>query len=381
MADEPMLDVANGTVEKATDPVVTQAYVVTPADFAAQFPNPLDTTELLAMCDEISVWKAIPEERTLLKTYTWREMTSLAFASGTNYETFADGECPEEYKHNGSNKSVDLKNIGAKKSLTVSDILHSMGSIQAGYGISALGGPFGGSVGMPGGSPSVSMPGVEAIASLKAKEMKLASVLVMNAWDTLLVTGDVDGNALEFDGIEYAVTAAAGAHSNTNVSGTFSAAEFDRWLSEGCAKPTHLFGHPQAIQELLSSYFQLGFAGSQSITMGSGDKVRPGFNFAGEVLTGVGLLICVSDINFSRTAIGSTLDTNIYALRMSHNGEPLVYKITQIPLSFQDLTPGCTSISFQIWTKTALVIKAMCAQGLYRTRITGNIVTTCPRIG
>ena len=375
MANEPMLDVS---VEKAADPVAFN--VVTPGDFVAQFPTPLDQTELLAMCDEVSVFRALPEERTLLKDIAWREMTSLAFVSGTNYETFADGACPEEYAHAGGNKTMTLKNIGAKKSLTISDILHSMGSIAAGAGINALMGGWGGSVGMPGGAPAPLM-GLERIADLKAKEMKLAGILVLNAWDALLVNGDDNGNALEFDGIETQVVTGAGAHVNTNVSGTFSAAEFDRWLSEGCAKPTHLFGHPQAIQELLSSYFQLGFAGSQSIVKSSGERIVPGFNFAGEVLTGVGTLVCVSDINFARTAIGTGIDTTIYALRIVHNGEPLVYKITQIPLSFQDLTPGCTSIAFQIWAKTALVIKAMCAQGAYRTRITGNVVSTCTRIG
>jgi hypothetical protein len=375
MANEPMLDVS---VEKAADPVTFN--VVTPADFVAQFPTPLDQTELLAMCDEVSVFRALPEERTLLKDIAWREMTSLNFISGTNYETFADGACPEEYQHAGGNKTMTLKNIGAKKSLTISDILHSMGSIAAGAGINALMGGWGGSVGMPGGAPAPLM-GLERIADLKAKEMKLAGILVLNAWDSLLVNGDDSTNALEFDGIETQVVTGNGAHVNTNVSGTFSAAEFDRWLSEGCAKPTHLFGHPQAIQELLSSYFQLGFAGSQIIAKTSGERLVPGFNFAGEVLTGVGTLICVSDINFTRTAIGTTIDTNIYALRMTHNGEPLVYKITQIPLSFQDLTPGCTSIAFQIWAKTALVVKAMCAQGVYRTRITGNVVATCARIG
>jgi len=375
--NEPMLDV---TVEKGTDPLVNPAYVVTPADFAAQFPTPLDTTELITMCDEISAWKAVPEQTTLLKTISWREMSSLNFTSGSTMKTFADGTCPEEYQHDGSNRSTDLKNVGAKKSLTISDILHSMGSINAGYGISALMGGFGGSVGMPGGAPAPIM-GVEAIASLKAKEMKLAGVLVLNALDTLLVNGNAGANALEFSGIENLVTTGTAAHQNTNISGTFSAAEFDRWLSEGTAKPTHLFGHPQAIQEMLSSYFQLGFAGSQSVVMGSGERITPGFNFAGEVLTGVGTLICVSDVNFNRTTIGATIDTRIYALRMSHNGDSLVYRSTQIPLAFQDLTPGCTSVSFQIWTKTALIIKALCAQGVYRTRITGAVVATCTRIG
>ncbi|MCL5459675.1 hypothetical protein M3M33_13655, partial [Loigolactobacillus coryniformis] len=89
---------------------------------------------------------------------------------------------------------------------------------------------------------------------------------VMNGWDKLLVNGDVDGNALSFDGIENYVTAGNGARASVvDASGTFSAASFDRFLSEGCAMPTDLFGHPQAIQEIMSAYFQLGFAGSQIV--------------------------------------------------------------------------------------------------------------------
>jgi hypothetical protein len=110
-------------VARATDPVVTN--VGTPVDFAAQFPTPLDPTEILDMCEEVTLLQAIPEKRTGLKTELWREMTSLEFVSGSNYIPFVDGECPEEYRHDGGNESVDLKNLGAKKSLTISDIMHS----------------------------------------------------------------------------------------------------------------------------------------------------------------------------------------------------------------------------------------------------------------
>jgi hypothetical protein len=66
---------------------------------------------------------------------------------------------------------------------------------------------------------------------------------------------------------------------------------------------------------------------------------------------------------------------------MAQNGEPLVYKITQIPLSLVDLAPGCTAISFEIWTKTALIIKSMCAQSAYPAVFDGPIATTCTLIG
>ncbi len=32
-----------------------------PTDFAAQYPQPLDPTEILTLCEEISMWKALPE--------------------------------------------------------------------------------------------------------------------------------------------------------------------------------------------------------------------------------------------------------------------------------------------------------------------------------
>jgi hypothetical protein len=178
-------------VSRATDPVVSN--VGTPTDFAGQFPNPIDTTELVAMCEEINLWRTLPEQRTMLKTYTWREMSSLAFNSGSSYISFSDGTCPEEFTHNGANKSVDLKYFGAKKSLTDSDILHSMGSIAAGYGISALMGGWAAGEGMPGGSDmGTNMLG--RIADLKAKEMQLAGVLVMNGWDNLLANGNATSN-------------------------------------------------------------------------------------------------------------------------------------------------------------------------------------------
>lgn len=383
MADELILDVTTGGafVSKATDPVVTN--VATPGDFAAQFPTPLDTTELVTMCEELNVWRSIPEVRTGLKTYTWRQMDTLAMTSGSAYVGFSDGACPEEYAHDGDNLSVDLKNLGVKKSLTISDIMHSVASIQAGYGINRLAPGWAAGEGMPGGDPNTAGY-LSTIADLKAKEMQLGATLLMNEWDKILVAGNDTTNPLLFDGIETQVTAVNGAHANAAglQSGTFSVDTFDGFLAEGCAKPTHIFGHPQVVQAMLSAYFQLGFQGSHVISTTNQEKVVPGFNFAGEVYTGVGRLIVIADANFTRTQVGSTgvVDSKLYPLRMTHNGENLVYKITQIPLAFKDLAPGCTAISFQMWTKTALVIKAMCAQSVYGARFAQNIVTTCSRI-
>lgn len=115
---------AEAMVQRATDPVAFN--VALPSDFAAQYPTPLDTTEILAMCEEINAWRNLPTKMTGLKEETYREMTSLAFNSGSSYIAFADYVCPEEFTHDGTNTTVTLKNIGAKKSLGISDIMHSV---------------------------------------------------------------------------------------------------------------------------------------------------------------------------------------------------------------------------------------------------------------
>lgn len=372
-------------VARATDPVVSN--VATPADFTAQFPTPLDPTEVLTLCEEVTLLQAIPEIRTGLQAHLWREMTSLAFTSGSNYIAFSDGTCPEEYTHDGSNTTVNLKNIGAKKSLTISDIMHSAAVVSGGAGIEALLGGFAAGQGLPGANDMATF-GRQAIADLKEKEARLAMTLVLNGEDRLLAVGNATSRPLEFDGIESWVTAANGAHVNStsgqDASGTFSAQNFDRFLAEACAKPTHLFGHPAAVQEVMSAYFQLGYQGSQVINVASGDRIIPGFNFGGFVNTGIGRLQVIADNNFTRTASGSnSFRSNIYAMRMTHNGEPLVARWTQIPLSMVDLAPGCTAISFEIWKKTALIVKAMCAQGLYQFGSFGGRtgIASCTAIG
>ena len=378
--------VSDAVVQRATDPIA--ANVVTPDDFSAQFPTPLDHTEILDMCEDISLFQNIPEVRTSLKQELWREMTALAFASGSNYVAFADGECPEEYAHSGENKTVDLKNIGAKKSLTISDILHSLASQAAGWGITALMGGYAAGEGLPGASDATTFNRAQ-VAGLKVKEIRLGMTLVMNGYDRLLAEGNATSRPLEFDGIEALVTPTNGAHTNTGssvsgmtVSGSFSAIGFDRFMSETCAKPTHVFGHPQAIQEMLAAYFQLGFQGSQVIFQNDGNRLIPGFNFAGFVNTSIGRLTVVSDTNFARTDMGNgAFASTLYALRMQHNGDPLVYRATQIPLSLIDLIPSCTAIAFEIWAKTALVIKQMCSHSAYRSVFEGRSITTCTKLG
>lgn len=386
MTQEIVADMANpggAFVQRATDPNISN--VGTPVDFTAQFPTPLDPTEIITMCEEVSLLNAIPERRTGLKQELWRELNELAFTSGSNYIAFTDGACPEEYYHDGDNTTVDLKNIGVKKSLTISDILHSRAVIMGGSGIEALNGPWNGA-GLPGTSDMNTMAR-ESIADLKEKEVKLGMTLLLNGEDRLLAVGNASSRPLEFDGIENIVTSGNGAHTNLltgqNASGTFSAQNFDRFLAESCALPTHILGHPQAIQEMMSGYFQLGFQGSQLINFNGGSRIVPGFSFAGFVETGVGRLTVIADRNFTRTASGTgSFLSNLYALRMTHNGQPLVYRSTQIPLSLTDLAPGCTAISFEVWKKTALIVKAKCAQSLYQFGSwNGRIVTTCTSIG
>jgi len=235
---------------------------------------------------------AIPEVPYSLKQYTWREMTSLAFTSGTSYLGFADGECPEEYTHAGSNSTVTLKNIGAKKTLSFSDIKHSQAVAGANWnGINQINGGFPAGEGLPGGMDMASFQR-QVVRDVKEKEARLAATLVLNGEDRLLVKGDTNTNSLEFDGFEYwQANQSCSFHTNDNsASGTFSAISFDRFLSEACAKPTHIFGHPQVMQELMSAYMQLGWQGSQVINFTDGNRLTPGFNFSSYVNTGIGRL-------------------------------------------------------------------------------------------
>ncbi|RMD57940.1 hypothetical protein D6833_13425 [Candidatus Parcubacteria bacterium] len=374
---------SNAYVSRATDPAITPQPYSSPADFSAQYPTPLDPTEVINMCEEVTLLSAIPEQRTGLKQYTWREMTSLAFTSGSSYIAFADGECPEEYTHDGTNYTVTLKNIGAKKTLSESDIMHSAAVAAAAWnGINTLVAPAAAGQGVPGGNDLGTFMR-EHVANVKEKDIRFAMTLVLNGEDALLVNGDSNSNSLEFDGFEnWATNMSVSFHTNSDPSGTFSAASFDRFLSEGCAKPTHIFGHPQAVQEMLSGYFQLGYSGSQVVNFADGGRIVPGFNFAGVVNTGVGALKVVADNNFRRTDLGgSSFQADLWAMRMTHNGEPMVFRLTQIPLSLKDLAPGCTAVSFEVYKKTALIIKNACMHGKYTASYTGRIASTCSVIG
>jgi len=384
--EERIQDLGNGGqgtfVERASDAIISPVYS-TPADFAAQWATPLDPTELVALAEEASLYKWLPVLRTVLKEETWRELSTLAFTSGSSYISFSDGTCPEEYTHSGSNTTVTLKTQGAKRSLGISDIMHSMGvaSLPMG-GINNMVGPYASFEGLP-GQQAFDASTIGRIRDMKAQEIALAGILVLNGQDRLLVQGNSNSNSLEYDGLERFLRTGTACHADdSNQTGSFTALKFDRFIVEGTVRPTVLTAHPTVLQELQSGYFQLGFQGSQVLYHDNGNRLIPGFNFASSVNTAVGSLAMVADLNFTRTNLGGgAFKAVVYALRMSHNGVPLVYRRVQIPLSYKDLLPGCTAISFMIWEKSALVIKHLCAHNIYGAAFTGRIVTTVPVVG
>ena len=390
---EVMLDAGTGqavqqedVVMRATDPVIPGGIGLTPADFAAQYPTPLDPTELLAMCEDTGLLMSVPEIPTGLKQEHWRELNAMSVTGTSNNSVFfGDGLCPEDYGHDGDNYTVTLKNLGVKKSLTISDIIHSAAIAAANWnGINTLVGGGAGSSGLPGGETMGTFMR-EHVADVKEKEIRLASTLTLNALDKFIALGSTATSGLQFTGFEeWATEVGVTFHTNvTTASGSFSGIEFDRFLSEACAKPTHVFGHPQAIQEMMSAYFQLGYQGSQVVNFSEGNRITPGFNFGAFVNTGVGRLQVVSDIAFTRLASGTgSFVSDLFTMRMTHNGEPLVYRAVQIPLALKDLAPGCTAVAFEVWTKQALIIKNACMHGQYTGFFTGrSTVTTCTAIG
>lgn len=355
-----------GMVTKAVDPVVLPQPYVSPTDFAAQYPTPLDPTEILTLCEEISTWRALPEVVTDYNADQWREMNTLAFTGdGLTYEGFfAPGACPEEYTHDGTTKSITRRYLGVKKSLTNEEIRHSMAVARVpGLGISQI---------------SSQRDGITQVMSVKEKEIKLQEILLLNSWDRALVKGSRLTNTLAFDGIESQVTAANGARVNTNTTGAFDVESFDNFLVAGCIKPTHIFGHPKALEAIKKGYLSLGATGgSQPVMMVLQQKegqVVPGMVLADMIDTSVGRLMLVPDYRFTATTVGdTTFSSSVFPLRVFHNGEPIVYKSTQTPLSYRDLVPGCTAISFEIYTVSALVVKHMVAQSRFQARFTGRI--------
>jgi hypothetical protein len=377
MATEKSGAVDGAIVEKANDPILRYPAALTPADFSFEFGTPIDTTELLTLCEETSMYEALPEVVNGSNTESWRESASMFLASGTASFSFAAGDCPSFVgSETGTLMAVAKKHVGIMSTLTESDIQHSIASIAAGYGVRELLGPI---------NAANSMDiGREAIRSLMDKEIKKQSILMLNGLDSLLVKGNAASITTEFTGIENYVTGANGARVNPSssaYSGTFNAQRFDEWLSAGVAKPTHLYSHPTTLQALKTGYWGLGASSGPAQILnftGPAREVVPGLTFADTIMTSIGELVCVPNTRFSRTNHGDgSFSAKIYALRMAHNGEPLIYRATQIPLSYKELPPGCSAVQFMTWAVTALVIKWMKAQAVYTAKFQGLVDDGC----
>lgn len=371
IGEEEIEAITKSLVEKTiTDPVVLLQPYVQPADFTAQYPQPLDPTEILTLCEEVDVFQALPEVVTPLNADSWREMDTLAFTGAgiANQGFFLKGGCPDTFTHDGDNQTKIRMYLGAQKTLSYEDIKHSLAvaAIQ-GLGIS-----------------SISTQQRRAnIADVKAKEMLLEEILVINKWDKALVKGNSATNVLAFDGIEIQVTAANGARINSDPTGTFDIEDFDNFLNAGCARATHVFGHPKALEAIKKGYLSLGATGGtqpimQVLITKDGNQIVPGFILADLIDTSIGRLTLIPDFRFTTIQVQpDRFHATVYPLRVYHNGEPIVYKSTQTPLSFKDLSPGCTAISFMIYAVTCLVIKHMCAQSAFTANFPGVTGTGC----
>ena len=359
--------------ERDADPMFPNG-VPTPGDYTTEFGVPLDTTEIITLCEEVGLYNALPEVTKGTKTESWLELDQLEFASGCDSCAFPAGECPEDQVHHSTNRSVNLKHFGVRKSLTESDIIDSAASIAAGHGIGRILGGFN-EQGLPGELDTATLMQA-SIGSVREKELRLAMILTLNCWDDLLVNGDAGDNPDEFSGIMDLVTAANGARAcPTFMTGTFSVANFDRFLAAGCAHPQALLGHPAALQEIAAGYLSLGY---QVIAYGDNANVTPGVHFSNQIMTGLGPIALIGDTRFPRLDLGGgQFRTIVYPVRLTHNGEPLIYKRTQIPLAAKDLAPGCSAVSFEVWAVSALVVKAMCAQALCEQTFSGIIDDGC----
>lgn len=357
-----------------TDPNIWPSPPVTPGDFLLEFGVPIDPTELIVLCEELGLYTALPEITNGSAVEIYRQIDQLEFASGCDSCAFPKGECPEDMVHDTDILATTKRHIGVKKTLSESDIRHSIAGIAGGMGVNQLIGGFN-DQGLPGEKDVASLIR-GGVADLKEKELRLAMILVLNCWDDLLVNGDNFANPLEPDGITNLITAANGARACPAwMSGTFSATNFDRFIAGGCSHPQAIMAHPTALAEIALAYYSIG---SQTVMFDKNEGIVPGLNFASQIMAGIGPVALIGDSRFPRQDNqNGTFDTIVYPVRLTHNGEPLIYKATQIPLSAKDLTPGCTSIAFEIWAVTALVVKALCAQSLCSMRFTGLVDDGC----
>jgi len=375
MTDEQFAPVAKSLIAKTvTDPVVLLQPYTQPGDYTAQYPQPIDPTEILTLCEETSLFQALPEVVTAFNADSWREMDELEFTGDgvTNEGFFLKGGCPDTVEHDGDNMSKARMYIGAQGTLSNEDIKHSLAvAAMEGLGISAIS----------------TQTRRAAVADVKAKEMLLQEILTVNKWDKALVSGNSATNPLAFDGVEVQVTGANGARVNSDPTGTFDVDEFDNFLVAGCARATHVFGHPKALSAIKMGYMSLGATGGtqpimQILITKDGNQVVPGFIMADMIDTSIGRITLVPNFRFNTIQVQpDRFHSTVYPLRLYHNGEPIVYKSTQTPLSFKDLAPGCTAISFMIYAVSCLVIKHMCAQAAFTANWHGVVGTGCDIAG
>ena len=128
--------------------------------------------------------------------------------------------------------------------------------------------------------------------------------------------------------METQVTAANGARVNNNTTGTFDIETFDNFLVAACAKPTHIFGHPKALEAIKKGYLALGAVGGtqpiMQIVMQKDGQIVPGFVLADMIDTTIGRLTLIPDFRFTATQVGATtFSTSVFPLRVYHNGEHL----------------------------------------------------------
>lgn len=119
------------------------------------------------------------------------------------------------------------------------------------------------------------------------------------------------------------MTSAAGARINANTTGSFSVEDFDNFLVAGCAKPTHIFGHPKGLEAVKKGYLSLGATGGSApimqIIQQKDGQIVPGFVLADVIDTSIGRLTLVPDFRFTATQVGdATFSTNLYPLRVFH---------------------------------------------------------------
>lgn len=118
------------------------------------------------------------------------------------------------------------------------------------------------------------------------------------------------------------MTSANGARVNANTTGAFDIENFDNFLVAGCAKATHIFGHPKGLEAVKKGYLSLGATGGTQpvmmvVTQNNG-QVIPGMVLADQIDTSIGRLTLVPDFRFTATQVGDkTFSTSLFPMRVN----------------------------------------------------------------